>query len=358
MKLKEIRSDISKRIELVDFEKLWTGFTQYDFTIYDDEKVYFSDKIIPVDNRFIGNTSIKFEGKQIAIWKVSDSDRENLDLLTASLVHEMFHAHQMSLGEKRFISDLEGLKYPYDIENYKLKYLELKTLASAKRETNIEKKKNLFNKFISIRKEREKLIGTHMIYEKAIETIEGCAEYMTLKVLRVLNIAAYESHLEKACNWISNLDNKLFDIRRISYFSGAILCHVADELDMDFSCEIGKEEKMVFDLINRQIIDYEKEELTLMEQFKIEKLFEAHIKQVKEDINQVLDHSDVQEVSGQFTVRGYDPMNMIKFDNKVLHRSFLGVNDGKNTNFIKGPIVTESEGNNYTNFIKYYLITN
>lgn len=356
--MKEIRSEISKRIDLVDFEKLWPGFIEYDFAIYDDEKVYFCDKTIPVDNRFMGNTSIKFEGNQIAIWKVSDSDRENLDLLTASLIHEMFHAHQMSLGEKRFFSDLEGLKYPYDIENYKLKHLELKTLASAMREKNVEKMKKLFKKFILIRQEREKLIGSHMIYEKAIETIEGCAEYMTLKVLRELNTSAYEYQLEKACNWISNLDSNLFDLRRISYFSGAILCHVADELDMDFSCEIGKEEKFIFDIINTHKIDSKKEELTALEELKIEELFEAHINQLKEDIDKVLNHSDVQEVTGHFTVRGYDPMNMIKFDNKVLHRSFLGVNDGENTNFIMGPIVTESEGNNYTNFIKYYLIKN
>lgn len=356
--MKEIRSDISKRIELVDFEKLWPDFTQYQFAIYDDEKVYFRDKTIPVDNRFMGNTSIKFEGNQIAIWKVSDSDRENLDLLTASLIHEMFHAHQMSLGEKRFFSDLEGLKYPYDIKNYKLKHLELKTLSSAMRETNVEKKKKLFNKFTSIRQEREKLIGNYIIYEKAIETIEGCAEYMTLKVLKELNTSDYKDRLEIACNWISNLDNKLFDTRRISYYSGAILCLVADELDMDFSCEIGKEEKFIFDLINTQIIDYKKEELTALEELKIEKLFEAHINQVKDDIDKVLNHNDVQEVTGHFTVRGYDPMNLIKFDNKVLHRSFLGVNDDENTNFIKGPIVTESEGSNYTNFIKYYFIAN
>ena len=60
--------------------------------------------MFPVDNRFLGNTSIEYDNKYIAIWKVTESDKKNIDNLTASLIHEMFHAHQFANNEKRFFN--------------------------------------------------------------------------------------------------------------------------------------------------------------------------------------------------------------------------------------------------------------
>lgn len=352
--MREILEQINKRLEKLNFDKLWSGFKAYDYALYDVDNVYFIDKTIPVDNRFMGNTSIPYEGRQIAIWKVSDHDKKNIDLLTAKLVHEMYHAHQLTLKEKRFFSDLESLKYPYVLENYKMKHVELTTLANVQIETDMTKKRELFTTYISIRKEREKLIGSYMTYEKAIETIEGSAEYITLGVLKQLNYNMYAKQLRKACEIVSEVSEKFFDTRRIAYFSGALICQSADDLGIDINCEIGKEEKFIFDLVDKGSFTNKTVDIGAKSHIAIEEMLHHYIEKIKSDINSVIENQEVKEYRGDFSVRGYDPMNMVRYEDKVLHKSFLAIFDGKETNFIMGPVVTQVEGDNYSEFTKYY----
>ena len=107
-------NEINQKLDSLNLSEIWQGFARYDYALYDDKNVYLKDKVFPVDNRFLGNTSIKYDNKYIAIWKVTESDKKNIDNLTASLIHEMFHAHQLANNEKRFFIVLEGLNYPYN----------------------------------------------------------------------------------------------------------------------------------------------------------------------------------------------------------------------------------------------------
>ncbi len=58
---------IDSLLRNIEFNKLWKGFNRYKFALYDDEKVYFGSEETKVDNRFIGNTAIDYDGEMIAI---------------------------------------------------------------------------------------------------------------------------------------------------------------------------------------------------------------------------------------------------------------------------------------------------
>ena len=50
---------------------------------------------------------------------------------------------------------------------------------------------------------------------------------------------------------------------------------------------------------------------------------------------------------GNFFVCGYDPMNMVRYENMALHKRFAFVDDGSDNKFIKGPVITVSKEENY-----------
>ena len=99
--MKELYSKIYHNLQKIDFESIWHGFSPCEFALYDEHKVYFFDRTQPVDNRFLGNTSIFYDGKPLAIWKVTNPMLQDPILLTAKIVHEMFHSFQKEQHEER-----------------------------------------------------------------------------------------------------------------------------------------------------------------------------------------------------------------------------------------------------------------
>lgn len=91
---------------LISFNSIWEGFRLMDFALYNSTTVYMADGEIPYDNRFLGNTSITFNGKQLAIWKIVNEKEVNVEELVAGIVHEMFHSYQFEQGESRYPNDL------------------------------------------------------------------------------------------------------------------------------------------------------------------------------------------------------------------------------------------------------------
>ncbi len=173
--MKQIRTEIDKRLDSIEFNTLYHGFIRYDYAIYDDEKVYLKDQTLEKDNRFLGNSAILFEEKYIAIWYVTEDDLKDLDILTCNLIHEMFHAHQWSKEGVRDINDINGTQYPISIEHHTLKQLELKKLVQASTSEQILLH---LKEALSFRKRRIEL--NEMIdYELNIETMEGYDDQVT-----------------------------------------------------------------------------------------------------------------------------------------------------------------------------------
>jgi len=110
------KEDITRTLKVV-YEKInsgvlenyWTGFKPLPIAFYDNSHVYIiglselpegfnkEDEIFvgEWDNRFIGNTSIKFQEGYIGIWDLSTVEEfTTFSEFYSKIVHEIFHGFQ------------------------------------------------------------------------------------------------------------------------------------------------------------------------------------------------------------------------------------------------------------------------
>lgn len=313
--MNKLYDGIVNRLNKINFEKLYPGFKIYEFALYDDEWVYLKDRKIPRDNRFLGNTAIAFEGGYLAIWYKPEGD---LDILTANIVHEMFHVHQTILKEKRIIDDLNGVKYPITQLNHQLKTMEAELLCEMVKEYSDDK----MDTFTSIRNKRIE-INPMMSYEMSIESFEGIAEYVKYKALYQLNKDTYTCTIEDDMKYYRE---NLIDTRRAAYYSGAFLALILEDVDL----KIGEKTFHLYELAKRH-----------------EKVYEGELITSTSEIDEYLSKRDNdfefegKTVSGNYRICGYDPMNMVGREGEILHKHFVMINDGHEKHFYKGPVITK-----------------
>lgn len=367
--MKDIYQEILKRVHLISFETLWTQFKPYEFALYDQNRVYFQNGDSPVTEAFMGNTTILYEGRQIAIWHISETDLLDLDRLTGNLIHEMYHAHQTVCGETRYFSDLVGLTYPMVAKNIALKHQEFTYLIQAHATSDLQEKRSLFRKFVNIRELRYAELGDICNYEKAIETIEGVAEYIGLSVMKTLNQTSYTKRITEVIKRLSDLNEALLDTRRICYDSGALICLVAEALNLSFKEALVPNLKYVYDSIKDNFItdtimddpvltEDVKEQSTLEPSIEtlttIESVIENYSIKLKTLVEAIVLDPDSEIFQGYFSYCGYDPMNFKRYGNYVYHKHFLGVNLENGPQLLMGTYVTESETDDLTHFTRYY----
>lgn len=177
----DIIKEIKERLDVLDFEKLWPQLKRYPFALVSEELVYFeSGKIIEKDNSFLGNTAIAYEESYLAIWQLEFA-MDDLDGWTAQIVHEMVHANQYQAKDSRFVKDLKMLDYPNDLSNYQNKAQENIILVNDEVDAITR-----LSQIIASRKRRYESLKDYQYAESMIETIEGLAEYIALKVLKQL----------------------------------------------------------------------------------------------------------------------------------------------------------------------------
>lgn len=223
MNLKQYYEEIALRIKDIDFFLLWPGFKKYNFALYDNEKVYFNHQEIKKTNEFLGNTAIKFNNEHIAIWNLTN--HMDYDILTAKIIHEMFHAFQKEQNESRFPNEFLGvINYQYDLTNSQIKLKEnqiLKELLSC-----FEPK--LLTEFYKLRRYRKEYFSFEYDYETNIETIEGSAQFVELMALKYLNIDKFKNQLNQILKRI--IDPRcLIPIRVRCYDIGAILLLICEQ---------------------------------------------------------------------------------------------------------------------------------
>lgn len=357
--MRDLYEQISKKLDYIDFGQLWDDFERTDFALYDPKWVYLKDRIIDKTDQFIGNTTIEFEGSQIAIWHVTETDFTNLDLLTANIVHEMFHSYQLKAGETRFRNDLDGLAYPLDANVLNMKKEAFMLLSNACREKDLNKKYEILKSFFSLRRYRFTLLGTYADYEKSIETIEWAAEYIGLMVLKLINPSLYEEKLNNALNRLEAMDQGFLDVRRIAYFSGMILNLIADTLGLKFKDKLEPNLPFICNRIDEQVASSVMASKWESRDSRIDALISQREEMIRSEMNMVLNSSKCIEKSGQFKAKAYDPMNLKRLDRMVYHKHFVGVVD-ESTNgdmvFIKGPIVAESDGMDFSRYHRLFYI--
>ncbi len=215
--MRNIHSEINRRLAGVDFSRISPGFHSFRFAVYNDTRVYFQDSEVPWDTRFTGNTAINYNGEWIAIWNLNNF-AGNLDSLASKIVHEMFHAYQNEMGDTRWPDEIAGAFYPRDLRNFELKYREDQLLALLAEKFD----KAAWQEFKTLRANRIRLYPEAVDYEIKMEGIEGAANYAELQALKMLDTTLYREEFKKC---ISNLraTHKIFDVRLLSYSTGCII---------------------------------------------------------------------------------------------------------------------------------------
>lgn len=339
MKVNSVWQQVDGILNTIDFEKLWKGFKRYRFALYDDEKVYFGDRVIEIDNRFRGNTSIDYDGEKIAIWNVTEEDLHSIEVLACNIVHEMFHAFQLDNEEKRFPNDIKGLDKPLEVEYYGMKKREAGLLVEslATRDERI-KSSNLI-KIVSLRDKRSKLWKIATEYEFRIETVEGAAEYVGTIALKAIDDERYKERITKYSQII--MDNeRLFDTRRYSYFYGALLLILLDSMNIQFPEDIKDNPKTIMEELLSRI-----SQRVQIERVAIDPAIEEEMTRYRKDLFDRFDKfhaSHRKNHLGRYNIIGYDPMNMYKREKEILHERWVLLHDCDKDQpiSIEGPVIT------------------
>lgn len=349
MELRDIYTLVLKKLNKIDFESLWDGFHRYGFALYDDEMVYLEDDEIPVDNRFLGNTCIYYEGEQIAIWKIENEDEvKDLDLFTANIVHEMFHCFQHETNDKRYPNDLILLDYPEIIENFSLKYQENLELVKGL------ESKEAFTNFVSIRRRRREIIGDIIEQEFRAEAIEGLAEYIGTIALKQLSIDKYNDRIKRYTDIITTIDDIHFYIRKTSYFTGTLFFIALSNHSYNLNTNLATEATFFTQLTNSYPFDTYNKKIVINKKInnKLNNYHNTKAQKIDEFLN--THHHEEKFYSN---IYGYDPMNMIKLNNMILCTNFILLKqiDGDGNMFIKQPVLLKMQAGS-ERIVKSYII--
>lgn len=319
--MRQLYEKIEGLLQLVTFEDICPGFQRCGFALYDSGHVWLADRVIPWDNRFVGNTAVDFEGDYIAVFQVEKPRETDAEILAADLVHEMFHAYQMRNGENGWPDDFKLLSYPENVENYRLKYAENQLLAAAYHETG-ERKAGMLAAFCGIREQRRKLVGEYLDQELLAEHIEGSAEYAGCRALQFISPDKFRRRMERYLSALQTMDRAFFDIRRQAYITGAVYgLALADSAEEE---PLQKELRYYQQARAEQI-------KTFLAQSPIEKTEECQI-------------------------CGYDPMNMVICGRHVLCTHFVMLEIGDDTQFLDGPVLLELKEGNDRKVGKYWVL--
>ncbi len=328
--LDQTYKEVSKRIKTLNFNNLWDDFKPFKFALYNDEVVvYEGEKLLKTD-QFIGNTSIDYNGEQIAIWKVTQRDND-YDVLTSKIVHEMFHAFQMNSNESRFPKEMEAIvKYKYSSENLNIKLAENYLLSELVRKFEDEK----FELFLSYRSYRRALDPFAFNYEASIEVIEGTANYVELKALEQLSKRKSLKLLDTITNRITNANN-FIPIRIISYDVGAIILKIAIENNIPIDKRIFKGQELYIN----QLIGNHKIKSTPKVLDVFSELLKKDEKELKKTINETVKQDPI--ITGKYKLHVFNVYDARYYKGFLFTNYFLGYIENDKPIFINGNFIVE-----------------
>ncbi len=221
MDLESLHREVSQTIAKLDLARIWPGFKPLKFALYDDANCFFDGRYVEKTDAFCANTSIVYEGEQIAIWNISEELERSV--LASKMVHEMFHGFQGARGWDCWPNEMEALyKYEYDAENLSIKLRENELLLSLLNRFDAD----AFREILSLRKLRAEKFPYQFSYEIKTEEIEGTAnfvEWQALKQLDARKAAELTEHMRAAITKAEYL----FPIRISCYYSGALMVNAA-----------------------------------------------------------------------------------------------------------------------------------
>lgn len=330
MNLAFIYQEIEKRVLKVNFPAIWKGFSPLKFAIYTDKECYFNGGYIEKTDIFCANTSIKFNDEYIAIWNINE-EPQDIDILSASIIHEMFHAFQDISGECRYADEKEApLKYHYSIGNLSAKHKEASYIRAILEDNDY----SAYSKFLSLRKMRAENYSYEYDYEARIEQIEGTAKFVEVSALTQLDHEkgklAWQSILDRICN-----PENYFPTRIISYEIGAaVIACIKKCSDIDyeafneqpFSCEM--------------IVDVNGDYVNIPDNIEMDECLNRYMAETHRIIETAV-------IKNEYVLKGKYPLISINIwdarceENYITSNHFLMYQDGEECKTIYGDFVVE-----------------
>ncbi len=343
---------IAKDLTNTNVERYWPNFELVAYALYDKNSVFLFNhprynqvppktyKILKRDERFVGNTLILFDGYPTAIADMELYD--DYEGLFSILVHELFHGNQYIKEEKRFPDEMLGITYPLTKENVEIQNRERKNLYNALLETDISKKKQYLNEFISLREKRAEGIKEHLTYENLIESVEGPAWYVEIKAFSEKSPLANDLILKKYGKNLINAVESTSNTRRSCYSSGLFMCLLLDELSPGWKESFFDTNATLFDLIKRLNIAPPKQAI---EDIQISPETEAAVNFAVESRKKELDEFEAQIgihlfIEGEIIALSFDPMNIVPFENMLLHKNYIKVRINNQEYLVQQPSLT------------------
>lgn len=326
MNLEKVYQEVESLLDKLNFNALWSGFHRFPFALYNKKEACLNHKVFPKPDFFYGNTAILYNHEIIAIWNLELDEIDDMDILAANLVHEMFHCFQMENHEERYPDDINLLFCPITSEYCSLRYQDSKLLKKSYENPSIE----ILQKIIYIRKKMMDYDHQAILNEFKAETIEGTAEYVSSKALKALSLSKYIEKMEVYSKRLTSLDLQV-DPRRRSYYSGVFLCSLLENLSIDF--EVFSK-KPIFNNIMQLI----------KPKFINRNIYKSLYKQIEKKESK--EYSIMQNMidNGAYIefpsyIVGYDPMNMFAKNNFILCSSYVSLSNGKEERKFYQPIL-------------------
>ncbi len=343
MDLKKKYENIVDKMKNIDYENIWQDFHQYNIALYDDNSVCYQGRLFPKTNEFIANTSIKYNNEMIGIWYLQE-DLDD-DILTSKLIHETFHAFQSENNESRFPNEIEALlNYKYDLNNLTLKTAENKLIVELLESFN----KDLFDKLISIRKNRLSLYPYEVKYEMSIEQIEGTANYVELESLRQLDYSKYLKKFNQMKKSILN-PNNLFPIRIVSYDVGALLIKILIDNALTINYDFNENNYLDFYLKTYDYADFK-----IKESIELKKLIEQFFSETKYLIEKSVKKENLI-TEGNYELLGVNIYNARYLNNFIITEYFLMYKENDHDKILNGDFVIKI--NEKSNILEVYKLT-
>lgn len=332
-KLERMYREVEKRIDQVRFDRIWTGFSPVRFALYDREHCYFDGHFVEKTDEFLANTTIQYHGESIAIWQL-DSQDPDPDMLTASLVHEMFHAFQQKNGEKRYPHELKMLmEYRYDPEEIQIRIREAQVMKSIL----LDGKRADMVDLLRLRKARKERFPVQYGYESRTEQIEGAACFAEMSALEAIDKVKADE-MRKAR--LSELGRPEFYLpMRVScYDSGALLLEcirVCTGKRMDHFSDVPFAE---------EILDGIKPETVKLKLEKhVSEAVEAYLSDTREWIGDAVQNGE-QVLNGCYPLAGLNVWDARSDGTYVTSRGFLAVMDGQKQRILEGSFAVKLDG--------------
>lgn len=345
MNLKNIYESINNRLDDVNFDQIITGFSPCSFAIFDDEQAIVDGEIIDKPKQFIANSVAQYKDSLVATF-YHDFLPKELNKATSLIVHEMFHVFQFSKKEYHSLlknnSEKNGIFYDYTADNITLKYNEVEYLIDAYLNGSEED----YRRFLSFRFLRNSRYPKETLYENATELIEGFASYVELKTLKQLDEKLFSKELIKTIKSLADIES-YFSIRELSYKVGALMLLTLDKLKINFENAIqGKS-------FISEVYNFDYVEAKIKNRIAIQSLMD---KKSIEKKNLILEFFSMGYCKIDFDeVIGYNPMGIIRSDNKLLVKFLIIIKVDKQERILNGDFCLICDDNR--EFIELYKST-